>query len=496
MKSKVLLLAFCFLLSVFNVSAEKTYKGIRYTDLNNGQSLNGTIDLSGSFAEQSENFRIRIPKNAYGLRISLSGASADLDLFINPGAPAEQASEALYIAETEDYNEELFVTRMDEPGLDTGIYFVKVAYQFDYLPVIDGETHTSVDFSIKCEIISADPQVTVLEGQRYDLELLPENGMYLTAAVNIPAGTESVRIDVFDTKADIDIFASMKTPAKTRVEAMYAAESLLGNESLVIRGMDGARLIPGKYFISFTDQVVHDIPQKFSVYITYGPEAPADLLQIPSAPSEDSSFGSALQSVVEVISSKGKGSGCLVSSDGLIITNWHVIRGPDGNPSEELYAALTFDERYPPQELFSLSVLEYDEELDLALLKVSGGLYGQELPYGYSFPFLSIGDSSKLRIGQPVGTIGFPAIGGSGSRTSVTFTTGIVSGFELTSSGLLVKTDSLINSGNSGGAVIDSYFELIGFPGFVIDSDNSSMGYIYPVSMIPEAWMRMIKAAS
>ena len=197
-----------------------------------------------------------------------------------------------------------------------------------------------------------------------------------------------------------------------------------------------------------------------------------------------------------MISDAGKGSGCIVSRTGLLLTNWHVIEGDNGLPAERISIAVPLSNYNPPKELFTAEPVLWDEDLDLALLQITGGLYGDELPFGYYFPYFRIGDSNRLRIGQPIGIIGYPEVGGTGSRTSVTFTSGFVSGFENAGSCNLVKTDALINSGNSGGAVINAYHELIGVPGYVMDIDNDKMGYIYPVSCLPPEWEAVIEESN
>ena len=60
----------------------------------------------------------------------------------------------------------------------------------------------------------------------------------------------------------------------------------------------------------------------------------------------------------------------------------------------------------------------------------------------------------------------------------------------------LIKTDAMISSGNSGGAVMNAYYELLGIPGYIMDINNDKMGYIYPVSCFPEDWIDRIKTAN
>jgi S1-C subfamily serine protease len=238
---------------------------------------------------------------------------------------------------------------------------------------------------------------------------------------------------------------------------------------------------------------VSDIrPEQFGVQVSFQSEPPQRLLSIPRFPRSDDELQQAFLSTVEVIGESGRGSGCLVSKDGMLLTNWHVVRGFNGRSSEDIYIAAGFSQQSPPRELFKAEVLDYDEETDLALLQIESGLYGQSLPTDYEFPYFQLGDAQQLQIGQPLSFIGYPSGGGSGSRVSVSLTRGIVSGFERNSDNFLIKTDAVITPGNSGGAVINAYYELIGVPTFTIGEKNSPMGFIRPVSEVPSSWIQRI----
>ena len=476
--------------------ADKTSKTGNIEELSAGTVRNSVIDLNNGFGTPSKSFSFRVPKNAYAVRLTVSGAPVDLDLFVNYGSKIEDYSSADYSSESEQYNESIFITRQSDIPLETGVYYVSAAYQYDYLPMVEGKRVEEINYSISYEIIKAEAELVLVPGKAETIVLKPERGMFAAAAVDIPYGTDNFRIDVFDTNADIDIFTALKSPAKSRSEALYAGESMLGAESLVISSYTDSKLLTGRYYISFLDQLAKDLPQSLSVIVTLGTEVPEELTGLPVFPEPFNSFDTALLSTVEIISENGKGSGCLVSRNGFVVTNWHVIAGQDGKPSDENYVAVSLSSYVPPEELFSAEVVEYNVDLDLALLRISAGRYGQPLPYGYEFPYFSLGEPDKLRIGQPLGIIGYPEVGGTGSRTSITFTSGIVSGFEAAAECNLIKTDALISSGNSGGAVIDAYNELLGFPAYIMDINNNKMGYIYPVTCLPYSWLSRIERAN
>ena len=130
---------------------------------------------------------------------------------------------------------------------------------------------------------------------------------------------------------------------------------------------------------------------------------------------------------------QGSGSGVIISSDGYIVTNNHVVDGVD-----EITVILS-DNRE-----FSAKIIGTDPNTDLALIKVSGK----------DLPAIAIGDSQKLRIGEWVLAIGNPfSIG-------TTVTAGIVSAKARSMAGgnsvqSFIQTDAAINRGNSGGALVN-----------------------------------------
>ncbi|MDC7125575.1 MAG: trypsin-like peptidase domain-containing protein [Spirochaetales bacterium] len=451
------------------------------------------LKLGEDFSAPTETFSFRVSNNTYAVKLSILGSAADLDLFVYRAVKDSDYTNADYVSETDLYNDSIFITRQSDTPLESGIYYVTVAYQYDYLPQIAGKRADSIKYSILMNEISAKPSVNLKPDMVQEMKLEPSKGMFVTAEVNIPRGTDSFRVDVFNTNADIDIFASLKSPAKSKKEAIYTADSLLRSESLVAGGYNGNKLIPGKYYLSFVDQVAEDLEQPFSVVVTLNSSAPEALLEIPQIPVTTDGFDTAILSTVEVISDNAKGSGCFVNDEGYLITDWHVIAGQDGRPADDVYIAVPLTLNMPPSEIFHASVIEYDKDLDLALLKIDKGRYGQDIPEGYWFPHFEIGDPSELKMGQPVGILGYPEEGGTGSGVTISFTTGIVCGFEAGKGSDKIKTDALINNGNSGGAVMNAYYELLGFPGYTIDAGNGKMGYIYSVSNIPTEWLAKIE---
>jgi len=152
--------------------------------------------------------------------------------------------------------------------------------------------------------------------------------------------------------------------------------------------------------------------------------------------------------------SSALGSGVIVSPDGYILTNNHVVKGAD-----EIKVIL-FDKRE-----FKGKVVGTDPRTDLAVIKI----------HAKNLPTIKIGDSSKLKTGDIVLAIGNPF------GLNQTITMGIVSAVGRSNIGLadfedFIQTDAPINPGNSGGALVNSDAELVGINTAIYSTSGGYMG--------------------
>jgi S1-C subfamily serine protease len=158
-----------------------------------------------------------------------------------------------------------------------------------------------------------------------------------------------------------------------------------------------------------------------------------------------------------VTQAKGIGSGFIISTDGQILTNNHVVSG-----SSELEVTLTDKSRHK-----ATIVMRMPND-DLALIRID--------PQGKKLPVLRLGDSDAVQVGQKVLAIGNP-FGLSG-----TLTTGIISALDRTIQGDeqnlegLLQTDAAINQGNSGGPLLDSMGNVIGIDTAIYGPNGGSVG--------------------
>ncbi|BCY19397.1 hypothetical protein hrd7_32460 [Leptolinea sp. HRD-7] len=158
------------------------------------------------------------------------------------------------------------------------------------------------------------------------------------------------------------------------------------------------------------------------------------------------------------------GSGTFVTSAGLILTNAHVVLSDKTYPIEALTISPTFRADEKPVPAYYAKVIQADEALDLAVLKITHDINGQPIdPAAFKFPAVSLGNSDALSLGDTLTILGYPGIGGE----TITLTTGEVAGFSSESpygNRAFIKTSATIAGGNSGGLASNDAGELVGIP--------------------------------
>ena len=155
---------------------------------------------------------------------------------------------------------------------------------------------------------------------------------------------------------------------------------------------------------------------------------------------------------------QGAGSGVIISADGYIVTNNHVVAGAD-----EILVKLNDNTEYKGR------IIGLDETTDLALVKVEAK----------NLPAITIGNSDALKIGEWVLAVGNPF------NLTSTVTAGIVSAKarSLGANGVesFIQTDAAINQGNSGGALVNERGELVGVNAMLYSQTGSYAGYGFAI---------------
>ena len=174
------------------------------------------------------------------------------------------------------------------------------------------------------------------------------------------------------------------------------------------------------------------------------------------------------------------GSGFIISEDGYILTNYHVIENSD------TVTVATYD-----NETYEAKVIGYDESNDIAVVKIEAE----------NLKPVTLGDSSSLRVGDTVYAIGNPL-----GELTFSLTHGIVSALSRNvhlgagSTMSLIQTDCAINSGNSGGALFNVYGEVVGITnakysssGYSSEAEIDNVGFAIPINNVKKIVMSIIE---
>lgn len=161
----------------------------------------------------------------------------------------------------------------------------------------------------------------------------------------------------------------------------------------------------------------------------------------------------------------GAGSGVIISGDGYVITNNHVVQGADK-------VQVTFNDRNTQ----IAKVIGTDPSTDIAVLKIDGN----------NLPYMTLGNSDNVKLGQWVLAVGYPL------NLDATVTAGIVSAkgrnlgmnernYKVNAVESYIQTDAAVNPGNSGGALVNTQGQLIGINAAIASPTGSYAGYSYAI---------------
>jgi len=180
---------------------------------------------------------------------------------------------------------------------------------------------------------------------------------------------------------------------------------------------------------------------------------------------------------------RASGSGVLISEDGYIVTNNHVVSDDKGLTPDEITVTLH------NKKTFKARVIGKDPSSDLAVLKIDG----------HNFPYLIYGNSDEVQLGQWVLAVGYPL------TLETTVTAGIVSakgrniGINARQSDSpiesFIQTDAAVNQGNSGGALVTTDGKLVGINSAILAPSGTYAGYSFaiPVNLAKKIVNDLIK---
>lgn len=181
---------------------------------------------------------------------------------------------------------------------------------------------------------------------------------------------------------------------------------------------------------------------------------------------------------------QGIGSGVIISDDGYVLTNLHVVTDEQGTQADEILVKLTDDRE------FTAEVVGSDKRTDVAVLKIDAG----------NLPFLEMADSDMLQVGDIVFAVGNPL------GVGLTVTMGIVSATGRSDLHLLgregyenfIQTDASINPGNSGGPLVDAGGRLVGINTAIISrtGGNIGIGFAIPITLARNILLNLIDSGT
>ncbi len=250
----------------------------------------------------------------------------------------------------------------------------------------------------------------------------------------------------------------------------FRPDLLNGSEPAVtVKQVEPTPSVQRQNITSYSDAAKKAMPSVVNIFTSK--ESPADNSQFSDDPLFRHFFGDQFNDIPQRENSLG--SGVIVTADGLILTNHHVIEAAD-----EIEIALADGRTVPAR------IVGSDPETDLAVLKVDMK----------DLPAVTFGHSDKLNIGDVVLAIGNPF--GVGQAV----TQGIVSALGRNHLGIntfenFIQTDAPINPGNSGGALVDTQGNLVGINSAIYSRSGGSMGigFAIPVSLAQQVMEQIIR---
>lgn len=219
--------------------------------------------------------------------------------------------------------------------------------------------------------------------------------------------------------------------------------------------------------VSYAGVLERATPSVVAVYTTrletvrsnpfFGPRGMEDIFRQFGMPMPNSGGGT------QERESTGVGSGVIISEDGYILTNRHVVAAERGQKIDEIRVRLSDDRE------FTAELIGEDAKTDVAVLRIKADA---------ELPAIQIANSDMLRVGDVVFAIGNPL------EVGLTATKGIISATGRDSLDILgkgsyenfIQTDASINMGNSGGALIDAWGRLIGINTAILSRSGGSIG--------------------
>lgn len=472
-------------------------------------------DVTGQISQDSEwtisldegpryrTYVIDVPAGRKSILVRATGANGDIDLYLRHNAPMEDYSEQPdHAANSVRADEQLYVDSRSSPALRPGRYYLDIARTSS--DVEYGPIQLEVEFDgPKPEPLPATsgPLRELEFGERVSVDLYETGDRGARFRFEVPNNAQTLDVRVLGASRDVDLFLRKGNVITSHTdESGYDIQSVTTrlNERIELARNSTPALTAGVWYLDVASLVGSDERIAFDLAVALNGEVEGDRIDFPPyfRNSDLTPLERAGQAIVQVSSESGSGSATMLSADGYLMTNHHVVEDDGVVQEDDIFISFINDFDEPPQQIFVAEVIESDAELDLALLKITRDIYDRPLPANLHLPYLELGDPDSMRHGDMLYIAGYPSVGGFESRSSLSVTRGIVSGFINDPDGERewIKTDARINAGNSGGTAMDENFRYVGVPSRERIAEDDELGYSRPVNTIPDAWKALFQA--
>jgi hypothetical protein len=460
-----------------------------------GHEISVTLGGSGPTART---VRVPVEPRTGGVAIEATNPSgADVDLYVRRGGPLTTGDQdADYFALSSAPSERILLGGM--AGLPPGTYYCEAV-------LVEGQGPVPVTLHVTRLEASATRGTW---GEQAPEPLQP--GVWARGrvqaqvsglrwyAITVPRGARSFHAQILGATAPLDLVIARRTDGSIMRRALTARvdERI---DHVFDEPVDGPRL----FVLGVMNRNATEKSVRFRVawQVDRQPDLPPDVVWPPiiSWQGRSPTVRAAAATVELTVRDNAGGSGTCLTPKGRILTCRHVLEIETGKRGggiqrEGILVAFPAALDRPPVQSFLARVTDDDPRRDLALLEITSDVFGRPVPPDLHLPWIPLGDSSTLELGDPVMVFGYPTEGSERSRTPVILTRGTISGLESADGApRWIKTDAWIGLGHSGGCLVDAGMRLVGVPAATLGR-GEVLGLAVPVSLVPAAWkLRILK---